>query len=216
MESFIEVLIIVHAAFGGIALVAGLIAMSAKKGLKVHRKSGMVFFYTMLISALTAMVVSLLPNHESPFLFAVGIFSLFFVLTGRRALRFKFKNPNLSIDRAISVVMLVTGILMVSLPIIVSSQINIVLTVFGIVGIIFAIRNLMAYRNTEKLKANWLKMHLGNMMGGYISAFTAFVVVNQFFPPLINWLGPGFIGGFFISYWIRKVRKAEEVKKSVG
>lgn len=211
MESFIEILIIVHAAFGGIALIAGLIAMWSKKGLKVHRKSGLVFYYTMLISALTAMVVALLPNHESPFLFAVGIFSLFFVLTGRRALGFKFKNPKLAIDKAISIVMIVTGILMISLPIIVSSQINIVLTVFAIVGIIFAIRNLMAFRNAEKLQANWLVMHVGNMMGGYISAFTAFVVVNQFLPPLVAWLGPGLIGGFFITYWIRKVRKAQTV-----
>lgn len=216
MDSIAEVLIIIHATFGGFALIAGLIAMSAKKGLKVHRKSGMVFFYTMLISAITALVVSLLPNHESPFLFAVGIFSLFFVLNGYRALRFKFRNPNIKIDKAISMVMIVTGVLMIFLPIFVSYKINIVLTVFGIVGMVFAIRNLILFRDTEKLRANWLKMHVGNMMGGYISAFTAFVVVNQFLPPLVSWLGPGIIGGFFIAYWLRKVDRTKADKNPVG
>jgi hypothetical protein len=46
-----------------------------------------------------AIIVAFLPNHESPFLFAVGIFSLYFMLTGKRALRFKRQNPNLKTDK---------------------------------------------------------------------------------------------------------------------
>ncbi|EAR12593.1 hypothetical protein PI23P_08205 [Polaribacter irgensii 23-P] len=45
----------------------------------------MMFFGTI------ALMVAILPNHESPFLFAVGIFSLYFVLTGNRTLSFKKK-----------------------------------------------------------------------------------------------------------------------------
>ena len=43
------------------------------------------------------------------------------------------------------------------------------------------------------------------MIGGYIAASTAFVVVNEFFPSFYGWFIPGIIGGFFIAYWLRKL-----------
>ena len=205
MEQTIKILIYIHAGFGGIALLAGLVSMVAKKGLELHKKSGLIFYYTMLISAITAMIVAFLPNHKSPFLFAVGIFSLYFILTGKRALRFKLKSPNLKTDKWISKMMIVTGILMVLLPIILSNSLNIVLSVFAVVGIIFSVRDLNLYKKPERLKNSWLKLHLGKMIGAYISATTAFVVVNEFFPSFYGWFIPGIIGGFFITYWIRKV-----------
>lgn len=207
MEKTIQILIYIHAAFGGIALVAGFVSMVAKKGLQLHKKSGLVFYYTMTISAVTAMFVALFPNHESPFLFAVGIFSLYFTLTGKRALRFKFKDPNVLLDQWISWIMIVSGILMILLPILVSQSINIVLCVFASIGIIFSIRDLRLYSNLERLKKNWLKLHLGKMIGAYISATTAFVIVNEFFPSFYGWFIPGIIGGFVIAFWIRKLSR---------
>lgn len=159
MEQGITILIIFHATFGGIAFVAGFISMIAKKGLKIHRKSGLVFFYSMVISAASAMVIAVLPNHESPFLFAVGVFSLYFVLVGKRALRFKFKNPKLLFDKWIAVLMILTGLFMILLPVILYQKLNIVLLVFGVVGILSAIKNLMVYKDPERLRKGWLKMH---------------------------------------------------------
>ena len=212
MEQTIKFMIIIHAAFGGIALLAGLVSMIAKKGHKLHKKSGLLFYYTMLISSTTAMAVALLPNHENPFLFAVGVFSLYFILTGKRALRFKRKNPNLRVDKWISIIMIVTGILMIFLPIILLKKLNIILSAFAVVGIIFSIKDLILFKNHERLKEGWLKLHLGKMIGGYISAATAFVVVNQFFPSFYGWFIPGIIGGFVITYWTRKIK----AKKSVA
>ena len=97
MENTIQILIYIHASFGGIALLAGLVSMIARKGKKIHKKFGLIFFYAMMISGITAMIVAFMPNHESPFLFAVGIFSLYFVLTGKRALNFKRKNSDLKL-----------------------------------------------------------------------------------------------------------------------
>lgn len=205
MEKTIQILIYGHATFGGIALLAGLVSMIAKKGLQLHKKSGLVFYYTMVISAITGMFVALLPNHESPFLFAVGIFSLYFTLTGKRALRFKFKNPKVEVDQWISRIMIVSGILMVFLPVIISERINIILCVFAIIGIVFSIRDLILYKDADRLKKSWLKLHLGKMIGAYISATTAFVVVNQFFPSFYGWFIPGIVGGFVIAYWVRKL-----------
>ncbi len=216
MEQTIKILIYIHAGFGGIALLAGLVSMMAKKGLKLHKKSGLVFYYSMLISAIIAMIVAFLPNHESPFLFAIGIFSLYFILTGKRALKLKRKNPNLQTDIWISRIMIITGILMIFLPIILSKKINIVLCVFAIVGIIFSIRDLILYKKPDRLKNSWLKLHLGKMIGAYISATTAFVVVNEFFPSFYGWFIPGIVGGFFITYWIRKLNRKKTVANTTS
>ncbi|OUS01068.1 DUF2306 domain-containing protein [Flavobacteriales bacterium 33_180_T64] len=206
-----QILIYIHAAFGGIALLTGFIAMVTKKGKTIHKKSGLIFFYSMMLSGIIAMVVAVLPKHESPFLFAVGIFSLYFVLTGNRALNFKRKNLNLKIDQLISIIMIITGILMVLLPIVLTKSINIILVVFAIIGMIFSVQDLMLFKKPEQLRKGWLKLHLGKMIGGYISATTAFVVVNDFFPSFYGWFIPGIIGGFIIAYWMRKMNK-----KTVG
>lgn len=207
MENTIQILIYIHAAFGGIALLAGLVSIIAKKGKNIHRKSGLIFFYSMMLSGIIGMIVAVLPNHESLFLFSVGIFGLYFVLTGNRALNFKRKNPDLKIDRLISIIMITTGVLMILLPIILTKSINIVLVVYAIVGIIFSVSDLILFRNPERLRKGWLKLHLGKMLGGYISATTAFVVVNEFFPSFYGWFIPGIVGGFIIAYWMRKMNK---------
>ena len=207
MEKTIQILIYIHAAFGGIALLAGLVSIIAKKGKNIHRKSGLIFFYSMMLYGIIAMIVAVLPNHESPFLFAVGIFSLYFVLTGNRALNFKRKKTDLKIDKLISIIMIATGVLMILLPIILTKSINIVLVVYAIVGIIFSVSDLILFRNPERLRKGWLKLHLGKMLGGYISATTAFVVVNEFFPSFYGWFIPGIVGGFVIAYWMRKMNK---------
>lgn len=207
MEKTIQILIYFHATFGGIALLTGFISMIAKKGNTVHKKFGLVFFYSMMLSGMTAMLVAVLPNHESPFLFAVGIFSLYFVMTGKRALNFKSENPNLKPDTAIAIIMIISGVLMILLPMIISKSVNIILVAFATVGITFSVKDLILYKNPERLRKGWLKLHLGKMIGGYISATTAFVVVNSFFTSIYGWFIPGIIGGFVIVYWIRKINR---------
>lgn len=200
-----KILILAHASLGGIALLAGLIALIAKKGSDPHKLAGMIFFYSMLSSAIFALVISIYPGHESPFLFTVGIFSSYFIITGYRALKYKTDSINYTGDKVLAVLMLLTGICMIGYPILLVGKLNIVLTVFGAFSIIQSIQDLRSYAQPEKLKKNWLKAHLGKMLGGYIAAITAFVVVNQFLPGVIGWLAPGLIGSIYIVYWTRKV-----------
>ena len=128
-------------------------------------------------------------------------------MTGKRALNFKTDNENLIIDKIISWAMLFTGLVMILYNPIFNSKINIILTVFGLVGLIFSIRDLVLYKDIKKLKKGWLKLHLGKMIGGYISATTAFVVVNNFFPSFYGWFIPGIFGGIYITYWMMKLNK---------
>jgi uncharacterized membrane protein len=205
LESTVQIFIYAHAAFGALALISGLVSLSTQKGGSIHKKFGKVFFYSMLICGLSALVISILPKHESPFLFAVGIFSSYFVLTGFRALNFKKTSFDLTIDKFISWTMILTGLTMMFYGPIFKSELNIVLSAFGTIGLIFSIRDLVLYRNIPKLKSSWLKLHLGKMIGAYISAVTALIVVLNFIPGYYGWFIPGILGGFYINYWIRRL-----------
>ncbi|NNF19953.1 MAG: DUF2306 domain-containing protein, partial [Flavobacteriaceae bacterium] len=154
-----------------------------------------------------AMVVSILPGHQSPFFFAIGIFSGYLALSGNRAIRFKKKVKNFKTDRWISGIMAVSGALMIITPPIITGSINTILTVFGGTGLFFAIRDLLLFRNPSKLRKQWQQLHLGKMSGAYIAAVTAFVVVNETLPGLYAWFVPGLVGSVYIAYWTRKVSR---------
>ena len=205
LENLAQILIYIHAACGGLALLAGTLALIVKKGSPNHKNSGKLFFYAMLVSASMALFIAILPNHRSPFLFAIGVFSAYFILMGYRALKYKRKNISLKVDKGIAWVMVITGVTMVLASFMLYDGLNIVLLAFGVVGLIFSILDISQFRNPEKLKAQWLKKHLGKMIGGYISAMTAFVVVNEFFSSAYGWFIPSILGGIIIVYWFRKL-----------
>ena len=50
-----QLLIIVHVAAGIFSLISGLIAVIAKKGGKLHRKVGLLYFLSMIIIFITAL-----------------------------------------------------------------------------------------------------------------------------------------------------------------
>lgn len=206
LEKIIGILIILHALAGGAALVAGAVALASKKGSKRHKKTGKGFYYLMLSSASLAFVVAVMPNHESPFLFSIGVFSIYFLISGYRSLRYKQDEFELKFDKAVAIIIILTGLIMIAYPIILYSKLNIILAVFGAVGIIFGSRDLVLFKNVEKLQKSWLKLHLGKMIGGYIAAVTAFFVVNEILPGMYNWFVPGIIGGGYIAFWMRKLR----------
>jgi len=203
----IQNLIYIHAALGGVALLAGAVAISTKKGSRRHKKAGRIFFFSMLFSVILSLIISALPAHENSFLFAVGVFSLYLVFGGYRALRFRKSDVNTNIDKIASWLMILIGLLMIFYPPLRFGSIHLVLLVFGIVGISFGIRDLLLFRKKQVLKENWLRLHLGKMTGGYIAATTAFFVVNEILPNIWNWFVPGILGSIYISYWTGKVKK---------
>ena len=203
----IQLFINIHAALGGFALLTGAIALIAKKGNSAHKKAGKAFYNSMLASALIALVISILPEHENPFLFSIGIFSLYFLVSGFRSLRFKQKGFDLKIDTIIANMILVSGMCMIAIPLAETGKLNMVLLVFGSIGIIFGMRDLNLFKAPESLPNKWMKLHLGKMTGGYIAAVTAFFVVNGILPGVFNWFVPGLLGGAYITYWFVKLGK---------
>lgn len=200
-------LILIHAILGGIALISGTVPLVVKKGSRMHVLFGNIFFYTLLTSSILALVIACMPDHESYFLFAVGLFSLYLIVQGKRAIQFKVKTNANWIDYLISCTMMAVGLGMIILPYFIWGEFKIVLAVFGAVGCFFAAQELRFYQHPHKRKNGWLVMHIGRITGGYIASVTAFVVVNQALPGIVGWIAPGVIGGIYITFWSRKVSR---------
>ena len=203
MENFIRILVYLHAALGGIALLSGLIALVVKKGSNIHRKVGLVFFYAMSLSAIVAMVVSVSPNHINLFLTGIGIITLYSLMKGKRALLLKTKNTDFRVEKLVIGLLFLAGVGLFTYSYL--HGWNVVSLVFSGTSLFFSIRDYFTLSKPEELHKNWLKIHLGNMIGGYISAVTAFVVVNELFPGIWGWFAPSLLGVPVIFYWLKRV-----------
>ena len=208
-----KILITIHAVCGSIALIAGTLSMIFRKGQKWHKLTGKVFYIFMTATAVSALIVAVMPGHINPFLFTIGVFTWYLVWTGNAALRYKNKDVNITFDRIVSLVMLLTGIGMILYPYFVYGKLIIVLAVFGLLGVVLALIDLNSFRHPENLRKIWLRLHITKMIGGYIAAFTAFIVVTGAIPGIAGWLLPTAPGLAVIFYWVRKVSVKSRGKK---
>ena len=209
MEQIIKIFIYIHAFFGGIALLSGLASILFVKGSPNHKKSGKVFSYGMVISSLISLPICWLPNHENNFLFLIGIFTIYLVISGNRVLLFKKKKEANFTDKIISGVMFVASLLMLFFGtyfLIKSNSGGILYLFFGLTAFFISIRDFKFYKNIDKSKI--LPFHIGKMSGAYIASVTAFLVAGLRFEGLIYWILPSIIGTFFIIFWTKKVKKA--------
>lgn len=202
-----QYLIYLHAFLGGIALLAGLIAAFTIKGSKIHKKTGAAFHHTMVASIILSMIIAASPERHNPFLLAIGIFSLYAVVSGRRCLKTKKPQFNYNIDRIMAILFTINGLLMIFLPLIIQKELNIILTVFGVMSVLGGIRDFILLKNPEQYKADRIKLHINKISGGYIAAVTAFLVVNQLLPGYWAWFTPTVIGSVYATYYNLKERK---------
>ena len=198
---WIHFLIYIHAAFGGLALVSGFISATSFKGSRVHTRAGIVFHHSMIVAILFSSIVALLPAHFNPFLLGIGVFSLYGVISGRRCLKVNKPNYQHKIDTYLAYFLILNCALMVGLPLVFQGKINIILTVFGSLGILAAVRDLLSFRDLDRLKADRIQHHINKISGGYIAAITAFLVVNELLPSYWAWFTPTVIGGVFATYY---------------
>lgn len=208
MEHIIKIFIYIHAFFGGIALLSGLASILFVKGSPKHKKAGKVFSYGMIISSLISLPICWLPNHENNFLFLIGIFTIYLVISGNRILLFKKKKEANFTDKFISSIMIIASVLMVLFGtyfLINNNSGGILYLFFGITAFFISTRDFKFYKNIDKTKI--LPFHIGKMSGAYIASITAFLVAALKLEGLIYWILPSIIGTTFILYWIKKVKR---------
>ncbi len=81
-----SVIMPIHIAAGGLAIVLGAVALLVKKGGTIHRRSGMLFVYAMLVMGFTASIIGFLKSPDDPNVTA-GITIAYFVGTALIAVR---------------------------------------------------------------------------------------------------------------------------------
>ncbi len=90
MEKYYQLALIPHIVAGFLALVVAPVAMIVKKGGKAHRLWGKIFFYSITMVAITALVMSAWTNNV--FMAMVAVFSFYLAASGYRSLYRKKVN----------------------------------------------------------------------------------------------------------------------------
>ena len=93
-----------HVIAGTIALFAGIVAMSSRKGARLHRVSGTVFFVSMLVMGVFADYLAVAIPEQIPNLF-IGTFTLYLVATGWMTVRRKERSASIPEKIALLVIL---------------------------------------------------------------------------------------------------------------
>lgn len=215
MITSFKIFLIVHIAGGSIGLLTGLLNIIQKKGGKKHKLIGRFFYFSMLVAGLSSLVLSYLKQNY--FLFMVGLFTLYMVVSGQRYLMHKeieTKGINI-IDWAISLIMLLSGLLFIGLgtwSIVKSNLFGLVFVTFGSLGLLFVAQDFLNFTKKNSIKNYWIVGHLQRMTGAFIAAMTAFLVVNaqyfpDFIPGFVYWLLPTIVLTPLIIKWSKNIKQ---------
>jgi uncharacterized membrane protein len=205
----IQLILILHILAGIAALAAAGVAIGSAKGGPLHRQVGKFYTIAMLVVGATALLLAVV--HPNGFLFAVGLFSLYLVLTGWRAAVIRDGRPR-SADHAGGAVMALAGLGMLGwgahgLLSGTGAQ-PVILLAFGSIGLSMALADWRDWRRGPVTGKPRVARHLGRMLGGTIATITAAGVVNLgFLPDLVVWLGPTALITPAIFWWTARITR---------
>ena len=206
--SLFQVLLITHIATGTLSLVLGLYLVIAKKGTPIHKRTGKIYFFSMLFVSIVALPMSYL--HPNYFLFLISIFTIYMLLTGIRYLDKKSTPDVKPLDWAYTIIISLFAVLFITFgisSIVKSNLFGIVFIVFGCIGLLFSYQDRQNFKGHAKIKNYFLTTHLQRMTGSYVAATTAFLVVNnKILPSVVAWLLPTIIMAPLIIKWTRKYK----------
>ncbi len=202
MQHILLSFVIIHVIAGYTAFIAAPLALFLKKGSSKHKRVGNVFYYSMTIGVVSALILSL--AKQNAFLFHLSVFTFYMNYTGRRSIRNKALKPD-AWDIFFLLVSLVNAVFMIS-------SFQTFLLVFGVLQGFFTLTDARLFYRVHRGKTihplSWLFRHIGRMTGAYIAATTAFLVVNLHSGmPWIPWLLPTLIGTPLIVYFIYSVKR---------
>ncbi|HMP31656.1 MAG TPA: hypothetical protein PKD85_18785 [Saprospiraceae bacterium] len=200
-----QILLYIHIIAGSMSLISGSIILSLKKGDQFHKLLGRLFFYSLAISMIFSVPISI--QKSNVFLFIIAVWTLYMLITGLRSLKkINIKNVN-AVDWLITLVMLFFGIILSGygvFALIKGSLMGLVAIVFGAISLLLVLSDIRFYRAEGKYKNQFLIIHIQRMVGAYIASITAFVVVNNtVLPNVVAWLLPTIILVPLIIYWTK-------------
>ncbi len=199
---WMRALLVVHVAAGFTSFVLAPVALATAKGGKQHKRWGMVYLWAMGFVAATALPMAL--YRPVLFLALVAVFSFYAAFSGYRVLKLKDLARGGSakpIDWfaalftfSSSACLAVFGIFRPAWV----QHFGVIAVVFGVIGMRLAVTEMYKFVRKPTEKMFWWYTHLGNFIGSYIAAWTAFsaVTVGPYFHTanIFVWLWPTAIG----------------------
>jgi len=196
-----------HIISGSIGLLSGTVNLVKRKGDKAHKIIGKVFFVSMCLAGVSSLILASI--HPNQFLFVMGVFTLYQVLTGQRYLILK-KQQASYYEWFLTASMLIFAIYFAGYGAYKLYQgvfFGIVLMVFGLFALLMVKTDYANYTGKPMYKNFCLVTHLQRMIGAYIASLTAFLVVNNtILPGVIAWLLPSVLLVPFIMAWSNKYK----------
>ena len=212
MSIFYQILLFLHIIAGSLSLLTGTLNMILPKGGKIHQKIGRIFVTGMMLTGGSALFMAQIkPN---PFLFIIGVFTIYLVGTADRYIKLN-KNKPLLIDWVYTLGMFVFGSIFIIWGVISltkSEGMSAVLLIFGSIGLYSVHQDFKNYKGEAKHRNYRLLTHIGRMVGGFTATVTAVLVVNASYipiaiPDVVYWLTPTLIFTPLSIYWIKKRKK---------
>ncbi|MBO6494101.1 hypothetical protein [Roseivirga sp.] len=221
-----DVLILSHVVAGVTTLISGLLAaFFGKKGGKLHRQVGLVFYWSMFWIFISALLIISFVRF-SAFLLVIAVFSWYMTFSGVRVLKLKKTMMAKPVDWTAAIITLLSGLFFIGMGFSYqlkaewSSVVGYLCFFFGIFTAQTAWENIKGFRrgaNQEKMW--WWFAHMNSMCGALIASITAFTVQNGEIFKLpsemmwLPWVVPTIIGSPLIAYSMNKYRKKFKVGK---
>ncbi len=191
----------VHIAAGASSFLLAPVALATAKGGKQHKRWGMVYLWSMGVVAATALPMAL--YRPVLFLALVAVFSFYLAFAGFRVTRLKELARGGSatpVDWIAAVITFLASACLAGFGAFRPAWVQgfgIVSIVFGFIGIRASVAEMWKFVRKPTEKMFWWYTHLGNMIGSYIAAWTAFsaVTLSQYFGNAwYVWLWPTIVG----------------------
>jgi uncharacterized membrane protein len=179
---WMKALLAVHIACGFGSFLLAPVALATAKGGKQHKRWGMVYLWSMGGVAVTAIPMAF--YRPILFLALVAVFSFYAAFSGYRILRLKDLPRGGSakpIDWIAAAITLLDGLALIYFGVFHPEKIQvigIVAIVFGLIALRLAGVQMWSFVRKPTEKMFWWYGHLGNFIGSYIAAWSAFSVVT--------------------------------------
>ena len=199
----------IHIIAGVLGLVSGAIALSARKGAKLHRKVGMIFVYAMMVVAITGTVMGALLFEMAAVI--PGLLTFYLVLTSFLTVRRPVTRKFSWIDFGAMLLGLTVGIASFSYGLMAEGQPTVLYIIFGAVALLATLGDIRMILARKIQGAQRIARHLWRMcVALLLASISLFIGQSQVFPEPLRNSGllpmPVLLVLFLMFYWLVRVR----------
>lgn len=208
--------LLTHIVAGGLALIAGYVALYAGKGATVHRRAGMVFVYAMLTMSVAGVLIAGVHRVAPSVNIPAGLLTAYLVITSLRTVRPPAARRRW-LDAALMLLALGLGVTNLALATDALASggparfAAIPFLMFGVVGVLAGVGDLRVIRSGIPRGAPRLARHLWRMSFALvIAALSFFIGQSDEFPPALRIMPllalPVLAALLTMLYWLWRVR----------